>query len=177
MAKLDVEKLNRINEGAYDAKLGDKLDLLLQYLNLLNKGSGLVNAVTLGNSTTTLSVSAHNAIVNGVPIYKAAATQALTATTDDVAIDKWASFRVSINASGTVAITRAADVDTEALAIANLAAVPANSANLGFFTVRGGTGGIFDATTTNLQTGAVTGMVVNFYPATPLLPAAVPQLV
>jgi hypothetical protein len=176
--KTDVEKLNRLTEGTFDTKLGEKLDLLLQYLHLLNKGSGLVNAVTLGNSTVSLSFTAFNAVVNGVSIYKASGTQALTATTHDVAIDKWASYRVSVNVAGTVTITKqaAAEDNTEAAAIANLAALPADTAALGYFTVRGGTGAIFDATTNNLQTGAVAGMVVNFYPATPLLPAVVPQL-
>lgn len=177
MGKFDVDKLNRLTEAAFDAKLGDKLDLLLQYLNLLNKGSGLVNAVTLSNTTVSLAFTSFNAVVNGVPIFKASGTQGFTATSDDVAATKWASFRISVNVSGTVAITRAADQNTEAAAIAALAAVPANSADLGFITVRGGDAAIFDATTTNLQTGAVTGMVVNYYPATALLPASVPQLV
>jgi hypothetical protein len=140
---------------------------LVELARLQYGGTGLLQSPALTNTTTTLSFGAFNFFVNGASFRKAAAAVALTATTHDVAQDTWASFRVSIAANGTVTITKAADQVTEALAHSTLAAVPANEANMGYFVVRGGTAAIFDATTNNLQSGGVTGMVVTFYSVAP----------
>lgn len=171
----------RLTYGSPETKrvsLGKRLAQLTELAKLLAGGTGIVQQHTLANTTTALSFSAFNFFVNGVPARKAAGTQALTAVTHDVQIDKWASYRVSIAANGTVTITKQvpAEDDTEAAAIANVAATPANEANMGYFVVRGGTGAIFDATTNNLQSGAVAGMVVRFYPSAPALKEAVTSL-
>lgn len=168
--------LNNLSPETDRSQLGKRIRQLLDMAILQAGGTGIVYAITLSNSTTALSFTAFNYFVNGAPARKAAGTQALTATTDDVAQDKWASFRVSIAAGGTVTITRADDVDTEAEAHANLADVPANEADMGYFVVRGGTGAAFDATTTNLQTGAIAGMVVKFFPATPVFTETIDAL-
>lgn len=165
--KRSVVQLNKESPAFSKALLGTKLDQLIELGRLFYGGTGILQSPALTNSTVTLSHGAFNYFVNGAPARKAAATVALTATTHDVAIDKWASFRVSIAAGGTVTITRAADQNTEALAHSTLAAVPANEANLGYFVVRGGTAAIFDATTNNLQTGAVAGMIVLFFSVVP----------
>lgn len=167
--------LNNISPETDKSQLGKRIRQLLDLAILQAGGTGVVYAIILSNSTTALSFTAFNYFVNGAPARIAAGTKALTATTHDVAQDKWASFRVSI-AAGTVTITKAADVDTEAEAHANLAAVPANEANMGYFVVRGGTGAAFDATTTNLATGAITGMVVKFFPATPVFTETIEAL-
>lgn len=165
--KRSVTQLNKESPASQRAGLGTKLDQLTEFAKLFYSGSALLHTPALTNTTTALAFSAFNYLINGIMARKAAGTQALTATSDDVAQDKWASFRVSIAAGGTVTITRAADQDTEALAHSTLAAVPANQADMGYFVVRGGTAAIYDATTTNLQTGGVTGMVVLFFSAAP----------
>lgn len=167
-------QLDNISPVTKRAKLGFRIKQLMELAKLHAGGTGLVLPTVLGNTTVTLSFTAFNFFVNGAPARKAAGTVALTATTHDVQIDKWASYRVSIAAGGTVTITKqvAAEDDTEAAAMSNLAATPANEANVGSFVVRGGTAAIFDATTTNLATGAVTGMIVKFYPAAGVLTSA-----
>lgn len=171
-------ELNEMSPATKQAKLGERVALMSELGKLIDGGTGLVRAVVLSNTTTALAFTAFNFYVNGVPARKAAGTFALTATTHDVPIDKWASFRVSIAIGGTMTVTKqvAAEDDTEAAAVANLAATPANEVNMGYFVVRGGTAAIFDATTTNLATAAVAGMVVRYRPATPALRKAMTSL-
>lgn len=166
-------------KGALQGKnIGSQFAQILALATLQAGGTGVVYQHAFSNTTTTLAYTAFNAFVNGINVYKAAGTVALTATTHDVAIDKWASYRVSMVVGGTIVITKqvAAEDDTEAAAIGHLAALPAVSVNLGYFTVRGGSAAIFDATTNNLATGAVTGMVVHYYPATATLSSAIALL-
>lgn len=168
MEKRSVTQLNSENPVFKRIGLGTLLNQLVELAKLNNGGTGLLQSPALTNTTTTLSFGAFNFFINGVPLRKAAAAVALTAINHDVAIDRWASFRVSIAADGTVTITRADDQLTLVLAHSTLAAVPANEADMGYFVVRGGTAAIFDATTTNLQSAAVTGMTVSFYSVEPV---------
>lgn len=176
--KKQAALIDRMNPIAMQTLIGTKLDQLMSALNLLAGGTGVMAPQhTMSNSTVSLALTAFTYYINGVPARKAAGNTALTATTHDVAATKWASYRVSIQSGGTVTITKSTDQDTEALAVANLPALPANEANVGYFLVRGGDAAIFDATTNNLATGAVTGMIVKFLPATAAVPDPVTQLV
>lgn len=176
---VQVDRLNSENPVFYEAKLGDKLKALIDVLNgvvaALQGGTFVLKAPVLSNSTTALSIGATPYQIQGVQAWRAAGTVALTATTHDVGVDKWAAFRVSVASGGTATITKGADQNTLALALTTIPAVPTNEADFGYFIVRGGTAAIFDATTNNLATGAVTGMIVQYYPAsTPL--AAIPTI-
>lgn len=175
---LNETRLDNMNDSTKRVKLGKRMRLITELTKLLSGGTGVVNQHTMGNTTTTLALGILNYVVNGVPVRKASGTTALTATGHDVQIDKWASYRVSGGATGTITITKqsAAEDDTEQEAIANVVATPANEANLGYFVVRGGTAAIFDATTNNLQTAAVAGMVVRFFPSTAVLSEAITSL-
>lgn len=169
----DVEKLNNMTPVTRDAArrlgLGGVLDQLVKTVNgmvtAMQGASVVLKAPVLGNTTVTLSIGATPYQIQGVAAWRAAGTVALTGTTHDVAIDQWASYRVSVASGGTATITKSADQASEILAMANVPAVPANEADFGYFVVRGGSAAIFDATTNNLQTGAVAGMIVKFYPA------------
>lgn len=181
----DVVRLNYESptnkQVASNQGLGSVLDKLITTVNglvaAMQGGSFVLKAPTLGNTTTALAIGATPYQVLGVQAWRTAGTVALTATTHDVAINKWAAYRVSVASGGTATITKdGTDRDTLALALANVPAVPTGEVDFGYFVVRGGNSAIFDATTTNLASGAVTGMLVHYYPAQPLI-AAVPALV
>ncbi len=174
--------LSNVHADTKRVKLGTTIKQLTRLLAALDlaQGGRVLRPPTLSNSTTSLAIGAFSGIFNGLLWSLPAGTKALTATTHDVAQAQWASFRVSAkvitSGSGaqtvtlTVTITKSADVASEALAVAAVPALPsADDIDLGFFTVRGGDSTFFDATTNNLQSGAVTGMVVNFYPTTTMI--------
>jgi hypothetical protein len=122
--------------------------------------TGLLSSVTLAVGTTSakaLKVGANLCVFAGVNVQKAESEVAFTADTHDVAVDKLAAFRVSVDSSGAITITKGDDQDTEALALENIPAVPVGEADLGYFIVTGS----FDATTDDLA--------ATFYPADDIL--------
>jgi len=107
---------------------------------------------------------------DGVKKAKASAEVAFTATSHDVTKSKWGSFRVSMAVSGTVTLTVSAAVDhaTEALAIAGLAATPANEISLGYITLKAGDSVNWDATGHSLAGGGTSPAAeTNYYDGEP----------
>lgn len=92
-------------------------------------------------------------IIDGVLYSKTTAEVAFTATTHDVAADKFAVFVLSIDAAGTVTMTKSADADT--LAEVVLPAVPDDEVVVGLVIINPTGTGIFDASTTELDDGTV----------------------
>jgi hypothetical protein len=173
--KRSVEQLNNLSAETKafggGRGLGSVIDALITKMNGVMSyqagGTSVRTTPVFTNTTVALAISNTAYQVNGIAANRSATTVTPTTTTHNVAQNLWASFRVSVQAGGTVTLTKAADVASEALAIANLAAVPGGECDFGYFTLRGGTGAGYVAGTTNLATAAIAGMVVNFYPAIP----------
>jgi hypothetical protein len=138
-----------------------------------NTGTYMKSATVLsaGTTDTQIASTAFQYTINGVDYYKAAvaAGTAFTATTHDITADKWASYKLSADTSGTITITvsAAANYDTEALAIAAVPATPAGEVNMGYVTVHATSGAIFNATTDALEGGSsgTPAEETNYYPA------------
>ena len=92
---------------------------------------------------------------------KAAAETALTATTHDVAASKEAWYVLSIAAGGTLTVTKAAD---QTIGTKVLPTVPDNEVAVGYLQIITGAGGIFDATTDDIEVGGNVA-TCNFYDA------------
>jgi hypothetical protein len=92
-------------------------------------------------------------IIDGVLYSKTSAEVAFTATSHDVAEDKFAAFVLSIDAAGTVTITKSADAAT--LAEIVLPAVPADEVVVGMVIINPTGTGAFDASTTELDDATV----------------------
>lgn len=88
-------------------------------------------------------------VIDGVLYSKTTAEIAFTATTHDVANAKFAIFVLSIDAAGTVTISKSADAAT--LAACVFPAVPAANVVIGFVIVNPTGTGAFDASTTELD--------------------------
>lgn len=138
------------------AALGDFMKDVKDIIN--GETTGLLSSVTLALGTTSakaLKVGANVCAFVGVGSKaKVGSEVAFTADDHDVAAAKFAAFRVSIESTGTITLTKGADQDTEVLALANVPAVPAAGVDLGYIVVTG----VFDATTTDLA--------ADLYPAT-----------
>jgi hypothetical protein len=92
-------------------------------------------------------------IIDGVLYSKTSAEVAFTATSHDVAADKFAVFVLSIDAAGTVTMTKSADADS--LAEIVLPAVPADEVVVGMVIINPTGTGNFDASTTELDDATV----------------------
>jgi hypothetical protein len=117
-------------------------------------GSGL--AAGSGDDTK-LATGAFNYVIARAVAYLAATETALPSGT--IPADTWGSYRVSINGAGTITITAAAANYTtgyasEGLALAAVPAVPADEADLGYFTVLTAVGFSFIAGTDALEGGS-----------------------
>lgn len=92
-----------------------------------------------------------------------------TGTAQIIAINKWSSALLSVNASGTGVVTWSATLNaaSEALAIAALPALPATSTPLGYITVLTGSGVTWTAGTDALTggTGGTPATTTNYYNA------------
>ena len=132
---------NRINTACpvlRDILLGDFIKSVKDILT--GETTGLLSSVTLAPGTTastSLKVGANVCAFAGENKKKAESEVALTTTDHDVAESKYAGFRVSINSSGTISISKGDDQDSEALALENIPAVPEGEADLGYFVVSG----------------------------------------
>ena len=134
-------------------------DLRTRICNLLLGSAPITSpGLSIGSTDTQLANAAFHYTVNGTPYKKAAvaAGTAFTATTHDIDANDWASFRVSIQADGTITLTVSASVDhtTEQAAINDLAATPADECSMGYITIRGATDVIWNATTDALAGGS-----------------------
>lgn len=92
-------------------------------------------------------------MIDGVMYSKTTEEVAFTATTHDVANAKFAVFVLSIDAAGTVTITKSADADT--LAEVVFPTVPADEVVIGFVIINPTGTGAFDATSTDLDDATV----------------------
>lgn len=147
------------------------LDAIRAFALLHTSDAALKSATELsaGSTDTQVANTAFQYVVNGVSCYKGAvaAGTAFTATTHDIAQDKWSSYILSIDAAGTITITKAAsDYDTEALAIAALASTPSNAVRMGYLTIKTASGQVWDATTDALAGGSSGNPAseTNYYP-------------
>ena len=109
---------------------------------------------------------------NAVAIAKAAVTTGTALGAQTVTIDKWALYRLSIVAAGTITVTpaagNAAGYADEATAIAAIPAMPASSADMGYITVKTKSGTTFVAGTDSLAggSGGNVASITNYYPST-----------
>lgn len=161
--------LNHMTRAAYNAKLGDMIvDLTNQHAALLadvtalrtrlNTGmltsAGLV--IKAGSSAIVKAVTAFAAIIDGAPVYKAAATD-MSALVGTLATAKSAAWAFYIDSAGTITTAaKTADVATHALAVAAVAAPTDNKALIGFIVVDNATGSNFVGGTTALDAASLT---------------------
>ena len=109
---------------------------------------------------------------NAVAIAKTAVTTGTAIGAQTVTIDKWALYRLSIVANGTITITpaaaNAAGYADEATAIAAIPATPASSCDMGYITVKTKSGTTFVAGTDSLAggSGGNVASTTNYYPST-----------
>jgi hypothetical protein len=108
---------------------------------------------------------------NAAAISKAAVAAGTAIPAQTVTIDKWALYRLTLTAAGTITVTpaagNAAGYATEALAIAALPAMPVSSSDMGYITLKTATGTTFVAGTDSLAGGASGNVasITNYYPA------------
>lgn len=120
-----------------------------------------------GDTDTKAASSEFYYELDGITYYKAAAETAFTASTHDIAIDKWSSYLLSIALNGTITITKAAsDYATEALAIAAVPSTPTDNVRMGYLTIKTADGVKWDATTDALKGGSSGSPAseTNYYP-------------
>lgn len=148
-------RINNLAPVAKKVSLGNMLDAIC---GVLRGDEVLTSATTLSIGTSSkpkVKVGAVTGWINGVYFAANAQEVAFTATDHDVADTKWATYRLSIVANGTVTITKSASTyATRALAIAALPAVPTAEVDLGYVIVHAN-GALFDASTTNLDAATV----------------------
>lgn len=135
------------------------LDGIRSIVVMVTSDAAKKTATSLARGTTDTQVAstAFQFVINGISYYKAAvaAGTAFTATTHDIAQDKWSSFLLSVQADGTITITKAAsDYDDEAAAIAAVADTPAGEVRMGELTVKTASGQVWDAATDALKGGS-----------------------
>ena len=126
--------------------------------------------LSVGSNTKVASTAFYFSISGGASTLKAAVAAGTALPAQTVPANKWALYRLSIIADGTITVTPAAlnttGYNTEALAVAALPAVPANSAAMGFLTVQTAAGLAFVANTDALAggTGGNPATTTNYYP-------------
>ena len=124
------------------------------------------------NITAPASMYAALFTIAPVVTTKAAVAAGTTIGAQTVTLDKWALYRLSINAAGTITVTPAADnvagYANEAAAIAALPVLPALGTDMGYLTILTASGLAWIAGTDALA-GGTTGneaQTTNYYPAT-----------
>ena len=137
--------------------------------------------LSIGSTDTAIASTAFTFRVNGASYNKAAVAAGTAIGAQTVTADKWALYRLSVVVAGTITVTPAAGnvagYTTEALAKAALPAVPANSVDMGFVTLKTKASMAWIAATDALAGGS-TGNVAsatNYYPAPEMTAFAVEQ--
>lgn len=185
MAKRNyVTDLNECMPAAKNAQLGTTIQALIDavngFRNFFIGGTGVLEGTGLarGSTDTNIASGLFNFAVNGITANKAAVAAGTAIGAQTVTADKWALYRLTIAANGTITVTPAAGnvagYADEKAAIAAIPAVPANQADMGYITVKTATGLAWIAATDALA-GGTTGneaSITNYYPATPVIPAA-----
>jgi hypothetical protein len=160
-----IADLDESSIAAKQAKLGTNLDTLIkrtnQLLNFAAGGEGLISTPNLRIGTTDDQIrsDAFSFFINGVIGQKAAVAAGTAPGAQTVPADKWAIYKLSIAANGTITVTPAAanattGYDTEVLALAANPATPANEANMGHVTVKTAAGQAWVAATDSFEGGA-----------------------
>lgn len=186
-----VTDLNGMNPAAKNAQLGTMLQALITGLNAIaafigtaGGATGIISSAALarGSTDTRPANAAFNFFINGLAYNKAAVAAGTAIGAQTVTADKWALYRLSIQANGTITITPAAanvaGYASEALAKAAIPALPANEADMGYFTVKTATGLAWIAATDALA-GGTSGneaSITNYYQAALSLPVAITNL-
>jgi hypothetical protein len=137
---------------------------LVDAVSLMMPGA-LRSAPALKTGTTsnlTWRSEAFTFLARGQALAKAAAETAFTATTHDIAASKQAWYALSIQAGGTLVITKAADQDP---GVQVYPIAPDNEVIVGYLRLQTGSGGIFDATTHAVVAGVSNLVAVEYYDA------------
>jgi len=184
MALRDYMKdLDESMPAAKNALLGTTLQGLITAVNSLRSflvgGSGVFEStgLAIGSTDDQIASAAFNFGINGLVYTKAAVVAGTAPTAQTVTADKWALYRLSIQANGTITVAPAAGnvtgYATEKLAIAALPVTPANEADMGYVTVKTAAGLAWIGATDALKGGAAGNPAseTNYYPATPIIPA------
>lgn len=122
-----------------------------------------------GTNAATIAIAAPNGagvdyMINGVLYHKADGDNiAMTAATAQAA-ETFAKYLVSLNAAGTVTITKGADAATSALAL--LPATPASEAAIGYIEIQTAAATTFTSGTTDLSAAGITDTYVDLFEST-----------
>jgi hypothetical protein len=116
-------------------------------------------ALARGTTDTSVASAAFHYVIGGVTYRKAAVAAGTALAAGTIPADKWGIYRFSIDSAGTITCTAGASnfspgYDTEAAAIADLPALPANEADMGYLTVLTDSGNSFIGNTDALEGGA-----------------------
>lgn len=116
-------------------------------------------ALAIGSTPSQVASGAFTYVIDGIQYQKAAvaAGTAFTATTHDIAADKEAIFVLSINAGGTITITKGDDADAGSAVAPD---TPAGECKMGEVKVSA-VGDTFDATTDSLAETWITDTYTN----------------
>lgn len=138
-------------------KLVDAVSLMMP--GVLRSAPALKTGTT---SNLTWRNEAFTFMARGQALSKGATETAFTATTHDVAASKQAWYVLSIQAGGTLVITKAADQDP---GVHVYPIAPDNEIVVGYLRLQTGGGGIFDATTHAVVAGTNNLVAVEYYDA------------
>lgn len=152
-------------------RLARDIDAAMALIN----GTNLISAPTFsaGSDDTAVASTAFTFRVNGVAYAVDAIADGTAFSAQTVTANKWAAYRISVSAAKVITLTPAsanvAGYADEASAIAAVPAVPTGEVNLGYLTVKTGTGKAWVAATDALKGGSSGNPAseTNFYPATP----------
>lgn len=136
-------------------------------------GTGLISApgLVIGSTDDQIGNVAFNYHIDGVARVAAAVAAGTAPTAQTVTADKWALYRLSVDAADSKTVTPAADnvagYDTEALAIAGIPATPANETDMGYVTVLTGAATAWIGATDAFEGGAAgnPATTTNYYDA------------
>ena len=186
-----VKDLDESMPAAKNARLGTTIQALIDAVNKMaaffgtaGGGTGVLTSAGLvrGSTDTRPANVAFNFFIAGLAYNKAAVAAGTAIGAQTVPANKWALYRMSIQAGGTITNTPAAGNATgyasEALAKAAIPATPANEADMGYFTVLTMTDTQWIAATDALA-GGTSGneaSVTNYYNAALSLPIALTKL-
>jgi len=149
-------------------------------------GYGDGTNLSIGSNTKVASTAFYFSIgvTTAALTLKAAVAAGTSLPTQTVPANTWALYLLSIIANGTITVTPAAANATtgyasEALAIAALPALPANSASMGYVTVQTAAGQTFVAGTDALAggTGGHVATTTNYYPQSSTFPQINPYTI
>ena len=142
---MSVKKINEVSDH-------EKMREFL--VNLMNQSFGAAG-LTIGGTSTKIKIAAAITFrIAGIP-YAKAITDNITVTAGAVqAVSTFCKYLVSINAAGTVTVTKGDDAATAVLAL--VPALPANNAPVGYVQVATDAATTFTAGTTALDAAGIT---------------------